>query len=186
MFLTFILTDVLQAQNFDLDNICTPINTANFGKLLQDTKYDREKTDFILNGFKKGFSLHYIGPTNRTDTSRNLRLNIGSELELWNKVMNEVKLKRYAGPFSSIPVSFKDSFVQSPLGLVKKAGFTEDGKPKTRLIFHLSHPRISKTSINDYTDERFKHVKYKDLDHAVRICLQRGRNCYMAKTGTIK
>lgn len=148
-----------------------------------ETNYDKQKTEYIIDGFKYGFSIHYIGPTNRRDTSNNLKITVGSHLELWNKVMNEVKLGRYGGPFTQIPQCFANSFVQSPLGLVKKAGFTEDGKQKTRLIFHLSHPRITNTSINDYTDEAYKHVKYKDLDHAVRLCLQAGKGCYMSKTG---
>ena len=43
--------------------------------------------------------------------------------------MKEVKAGRYAGPFDEVPY---DNFIQSPIGLVPKAG------GKTRLIFHLS------------------------------------------------
>ena len=69
--------------------------------------------------------------------SPNLKLNIGDEVDLWNKVMKEVKLGRYAGPFKEIPDEFADDFIQSLIGLVPK----DDGKD-TRLIFHLSYPRV--------------------------------------------
>ena len=42
---------------------------------------------------------------------------MGSECILWNKVMKEVKLNRYVGPFKDIPY---DNFIQSPIGLVPK------------------------------------------------------------------
>ena len=45
--------------------------------------------------------------------------------------MKEVRLKRVAGPFKEIPF---ESFIQSAIGLVPKAG-----SDKTRLIFHLSY-----------------------------------------------
>ena len=78
--------------------------------------------------------------------------------------MKEVKLKRYAGPFHKVP--FKN-FVQSPIGLVPKAG------NKTRLIFHLSYDfgKSGMKSINHYTLKEKCSVKYHDLDEAVQKCL---------------
>ena len=69
-----------------------------------------------------GFSIGYQGPTNRHDTSRNLPIHISSLTEIWNKVMKEVAEHRYAGPFEVPPTEY---FIQSPIGLVPKAG----GKP---------------------------------------------------------
>ena len=46
--------------------------------------------------------------------------------------MKEVQLKRFAGPYTK-PHLPLENVVQSPLGLVPKAG------NKTRLIFHLSY-----------------------------------------------
>ena len=54
---------------------------------------------------------------------------VGNETEMWNKIMKDVSAKRVAGPFDKIPFT---NFIQSPIGLVPKAG------NKTRLIFHLS------------------------------------------------
>lgn len=202
-------SEVKAATNFDLNSTVTPVRVKKLEKLLRETQYDEKKTKYLVDGFTNGFSIHYNGPTNRTDVSNNLKIQVGSKLELWNKVMTEVELKRYAGPYASIPECYEGSFIQSPLGnpiciverkflclrnnffytviqligLVRKAGFNEDGTPKTRLIFHLSHPRANQSSVNDYTDENFKHVKYKDLDFGVRLCLKLGPGSFMSKTG---
>ena len=56
-----------------------------------------------------------------------------------------------------------------------------------RLIFHLSYPRSSKnksspTSINGCIPPEFCTVRYPDFDDAVKLCLQAGRFCKMAKS----
>ena len=121
-------------ENLDLEEIISPINVQALEKLLIESKYDIGKTEKLIQHFKHGFPLGYEG---RRDGIRrrapNLKLRIGDEIDLWNKVMKEVKLKRYAGPFKEIPFQ---NFVQSPIGLVPK-----DGGHDTRLIFHLSYPR---------------------------------------------
>ena len=79
--------------------------------------------------------------------------------------MKEVKERRYAGPFKNPPCT---NYVQSPLGLVPKAG------GKTRLIFHLSYdfgPGESEKSINALTPAELCTVKYRDLDHAILNCI---------------
>ena len=99
-------------------------------RLLIETEYCQEETQFLVNGFKNGFDLQYQGPKKRKDYSNNIPLTTGSKEELWNKIMKEIKEKRVASPFSKVPYKY---FVQSPIGLVPK----DDGK-QTRLIFHLS------------------------------------------------
>ena len=79
--------------------------------------------------------------------------------------MKEVKLGRYAGPFATPPT---EHFVQSPIGLVPKAG------NKTRLIFHLSYDfgvEDKDKSINYHTPEQLCSVKYHDLDEAIKQSL---------------
>ena len=89
--------------------------------------------------------------------------------------MKEVKNKRYAGPFEEIP--YKDDLIQSPIGLVLK-----DGGKDTRLIFHLSHPRNNRDSVNFNTPESLCKVKYVDFDQAIRLCLKEGKSCTIGKT----
>ena len=77
-------------------------------------------------------------------------------------------------PFSQPP--FKH-YIQSPLGLVPK-----DGGKKTRLIFHLSHPRDSGKSVNENTPKEKTTVSYPSFDEAVKLCVKHGKNCYMGKS----
>ena len=106
----------------------------------------------------------YRGTSNVIREAPNLKLTVGDETILWNKVMKEVKEKRYAGPYKKPP--FK-SYIQSPIGLVPK----DHGKD-VRLIFHLSYPRNPKSglkeSLNANTPEHLSSVKYKDFDQVVR------------------
>ena len=134
------------------------------------------KTDFLVQGFKNGFELGYEGPQEIHQESKNLKFTIGDKIELWNKVMKEVKENRYAGPFKNIP--FKN-YIQSPIGLVPK-----DGGKKTRLIFHLSHPRDESQgySVNGNTPDDKCKVKYKAFDDAIRLCLTEGKGCYLGKS----
>ena len=179
MFVIFYFLDeeALYFENFDLENIFTPVRADVLQKFLEETNYDTEKTQFLVNGFKDGFDLGYQGAENVQQKSPNLKLTIGNKTELWNKVMKEVKEKRYAGPFDVIPF---ENFIQSPIGLVPK----DNGK-KTRLIFHLSYPRNTDKSVNINTPKELTSVKYKDLDEAIRLCLKHGKTCMIGKSDLI-
>ena len=143
----------------------TPINFLKLNQLLKESGYDPGEREFIMNRFKYGFPLGYEGPTERCDTSQNIPFSVGDKYVLWEKMMNEVQLKHFAGPFKKNPFR-NSSFIQSPVGLVPKSG------NKTRLIFHLSFdfPNGNK-SINYWTPEEKCSVKYNDLDHAVQNML---------------
>ena len=95
------------------------MNADVFESLLTEAKYDQNKTNFIIQGFRNGFSLGYSGPEKVKLRALNLKLRIGDEVDLWNKVMKEVALKRYAGPYDEIPYNY---YIQSPIGLVPKDG----------------------------------------------------------------
>ena len=130
----------------------------------------------MFEGFSNGFSLNYDGPLKEAHVKRfapNLKLSIGSQLELWEKVMKEVSLGRFAGPFDSPPFSH---FVQSPIGLVPK-----DKGLKTRLIFHLSYPRTG-DSVNSGITKASCSVVYPDFEQAVKMCLEQGINCHVVKS----
>ena len=159
-----------------MNDIFSPVNYKNLENLLNETNYDKNETEFLVDGFKNGFDLGYRGPTNIKQKANNLKFTIGNKTELWNKIMKEVKAKRYAGPFEEIPF---DNYIQSPIGLVPK----DQGK-KTRLIFHLSHPRNKEKgeSINGNTPEELTKVKYPSFDDAVKLCLEQGIGCFIAKS----
>ena len=137
------------------------------------SSYDGAKTEFLVKSFEEGFSIGYEGDMNVRRTAPNLKLRIGNETVLWNKVMKEVQLKRYAGPFKDRPF---DNFIQSPIGLVPK-----DGGTKTRLIFHLSYPRTG-DSVNSGTPTDKCKVKYCMFDDAVIRCIKEGQGCFIARS----
>ena len=125
---------MLQYENLDLESIKTPVNIPAFKKLLEDSKYDRKESEFLINGFTHGFEIGYEGAEEVKITSPNLKFRgIGDNITLWNKVMKEVKEDRYAGPFEKIPF---DNYIQSPIGLVPK-----DGGKDTRFDFSPILPK---------------------------------------------
>ena len=157
-----------------MDNIVSPVKAEVLEDLLFQTGYSQHETRFLTDGFKNGFSTGYAGSMSVKQSSENLRFRIGSKLELWNKVMKEVEVSRYAGPFKVIPF---ENYIQSPIGLVPK-----DGGKKTRLIFHLSYPKNGKTSLNFNTSKELTRVTYPDFDRAVKLCIKQGINCCGAKS----
>ena len=148
----------------NFEDIITPINVREFKKLLYALGYDKQKSDHLIEGFTHGFSLGYKGSYERKLESNNIPLKVGSPTVLWNKLMKKVKEHRVAGPFKKVPSQF---YVQSPIGLVPKAG----NSGKTRLIFHLLYDfgqTEEKCSINFHTPKEDCKVKYNDLDVAIR------------------
>ena len=156
-------------QNLDLENIVTPVDPKVLQKYLVESNYDPDETQFLVQGFEKGFDIQYNGPANRTSNAQNLPFTVGSPIELWNKLMKEVKLKRVAGPFDEVPFT---NYIQSPIGLVPKAGGNGN---QTRLIFHLSYEFKQSGepagSVNSHTPCKLCSVQYNDLDHAVKNIL---------------
>ena len=158
---------VLNYSNYDLDKVITPVDVDAYEQLLKASNYDQAKSEELIQGFRHGFEIGYAGPPDVKLNSPNLKLRVGDEVDLWNKVMKEVKLKRYAGPFEKLPF---DSYIQSPIGLVQK----DEGKD-TRLIFHLSYPRNGKKqSVNANTPTDLCKVKCPDFNEAIASCLLEG------------
>ena len=157
----------------------TPVDAEVFNDLLIDAQYNSEKREFLIEGFKHGFLLGYVNSEPVQVQSDNLKFSIGDETELWNKVMKEVKLKRYAGPYTQIP--FEEDYIQSPIGLVPK----DNGKD-TCLIFHLSDPRtksgVKSNSVNANIPQHLCKVQYPDFSLAIQRCLEEGVGCKLGKS----
>ena len=147
----------------DLINITTPVDADRLEKLCVASGFCPVETRFLSQGFRHGFSIQYQGPVLHKDSSKNLPFRVGDKLDMWQKIMDEVKLNCYARPYQSPLYPY---YVQSPIGLVPKAN------GKTRLIFHLSYDFKEFKSINHYILKQYCKVKYKDLDDAVRKCLR--------------
>ena len=155
--------------HFDLQSITTPIKPEVLDRLLEEADCNVDKRRYLVNGFKRGFDIGYRGPLKDQDQSRNIPFTVGNNIILWNKIMKEVKLGGYAGPYIDIPFT---NFMQSPIGLVPKAG------NQTRLIFHLSYdfPSGAK-SLNYHTPKELCSVKYNDLDNTIVNSLKLVQDC---------
>ena len=153
-------------ENFDANTLITPVKAAVLEKLLVETNYNKKETQFLVNGFKSGFDIGYEGKKESIRRfAPNLKLAVGSKVDLWNKVMKEVEKKRFCGPYLESQIPF-ESFIQSLIGLVPK-----DGGKDTRLIFHLSYPRDG-DSVNSMTPKHKCTVKYPDFSKAVKLYIQ--------------
>ena len=161
--------------NFNLDGIISPVDPDILEYYLELSKYDEEETRFLVNGFRHGFDIYYDGPEDRQDRARNIpfQVGVGNKEEMWNKIMKEVEVGRFCGPFKEIPF---DNFVQSPIGLVPKVG------NKTRLIFHLWYdfPNGNK-SINHHTPRERCTVKYNNIDFTIKLSLLMQKNRRISK-----
>ena len=154
----------------------TPVKVHNFENLLRESKYDEDEINFLISGFTNGFDIGYRGRRHNIQRKApNLKLNVGNETVLWNKVMKEVNLGRFAGPFKESEIPFKN-FIQSPIGLVPKGNGTD-----TRLIFHLSYPKTG-DSVNSQTPSWMCTTEYSDFSEAIRICLSEGESCRIGKS----
>ena len=144
-------------ENYDLETIVTPVNVDRFIQCLKESNYDATETEFLSYGLTNGIDIKYQGPEEQKSESDNIPFSVGNSTILWNKLMKEVKLLRVAGPFAKIPY---DNYIQSPIGLVPKAG-----NDQTRLIFHLSYDfgeDEREKSVNFHTPKHFCMVKYRD------------------------
>ena len=132
--------------------------------MLIESGYDRNKTQFLVDGFRKGFRIDCTtSPPSRL--SGNLQSAKHHPETVSQKLIKEINAHRIAGPFSNPPFP---NFVCSPLGVCPKK------KPGTfRLIHHLSFPEGQ--SVNDGISEYASSVQYTTLSHAISQIKKLGR-----------
>ena len=147
----------------------SPIKFKNLEKALKG--YDILKAQFLLNGFKNGFSLMYEGP-HEPSNSKNLKSALQYENVVRQKIEKEVKLGRVAGPFETRPLP---TLRVSPIGLVPK----KSDKTDFRLIHHLSYP--AGQSLNDYINPSNCTVQYTSFDTAIHMVQDLGPKCELFK-----
>ena len=93
----------------------TPIRYQVVNKLLQDHP-NREKVEYVVNGFQFGFSLKYKGSLENRQ-SKNLLSAYQYSDKLWASLMKEVCLGHMLGPF---PVQPLDPLICLPVSMVEK------------------------------------------------------------------
>ena len=83
-----------------------------FKKLLIESEYPEMEIECLVDGFQDGFDLGYRGMEKVRHRAPNLKLRVGNELILWNKIMKEARKSRYTGPFEDIPFEY---YILSPV-----------------------------------------------------------------------
>ena len=73
----------MDCSNYGRQDIIMPVKVTWLKELLEQSSYDKQLTNQLIQGFTHGFDISYQG----------------SLTKLWNKVKKEVQLKRYAGPY---------------------------------------------------------------------------------------
>ncbi|XP_033730175.1 uncharacterized protein LOC117319492 [Pecten maximus] len=133
--------------------------------------YDYEKKQYLVQGFKEGFRIHYDGGEFKP-TCQNLKSAKEFPHIIKDKLQKELKAGRIAGPFITPPYN---DYHTSPIGVVPKK---EPGK--FRMIHHLSHPKG--LSINDGISPESSTVQYATIADAIGKIKQLGQGCFLAKT----
>lgn len=98
----------------DQNKMPTPINADQLESYLDG--YDEKKKQYLLQGFRKGFSLEYQGPR-KPFSCPNLKSAIDNPKVIEEKNNKELEYDRVEGPFKT--KSFPNIRI-SPLGLVPK------------------------------------------------------------------
>ena len=151
----------------------TPVSWKKLQRLLHG--YDEIKADRLVEGFKKGFSIHFSGEIVSADQKTLLSAKRNPNI-VDAKLAKELEKGRIAGPFDSEPF---ENFKTSPIGLVP-----EKIQGQFRLIHHLSYPKHSQISINAGIPQEFKSVSYATIGDAISYLRNFGCGSFMAKTDT--
>ena len=82
----------LFAYNGDCQNIVTAVAVDRLQKMLIESEYSKDETEFLVNGFQNGFNIGYEGTPNHQSMSENILFTVGDKTELLNKPIKEVQL----------------------------------------------------------------------------------------------
>ena len=133
--------------------------------------YNKNKTEFLFNGFHQGFRLNCASPPS-SFTSTNLKSALQLPDIISEKIQKELAASRIAGPFVDPPF---ENFVCSPLGLCPKK---QEGD--FRMIHHLSYPENN--SVNSGIPEEFSTVSYATIQQAIATAKVLGKGSFLAKS----
>lgn len=129
-----------------------------------------EGKDYLVEGFREGFDLGFVGPPEELRSSNNRSVRSQPDAAL-AKVEAEVRLGRIAGPFTEPPLL---NFKVSPLALREKST-----PGKFRLLHNLSFP-YDQRSVNLNIPEDNIKLAYASVKDAIKV-INSLKVCYLAK-----
>jgi hypothetical protein len=152
--------------------ITTPINHEKLKYHLDAIGYDKNKTAYLVNGFKYGFRLQHQATVSNMSPKNDPSISQYKHI-VQQKIDIEVNAARLIGPFEHPPFTH---FQVSPIKLVEKSTFG-----KFRLIHNLSWP-YDDTSINSQIPDHSKSVQYSSVTEAIKLIMQSPKGVYTRKT----
>ena len=147
----------------------SPVNILALEEYLVDYPI-KEIADYLREGFNNGFRIPYTGPRTERFSPNHGSASIHPDI-IMNRLNEEIKLGRVAGPFLNPPMN---DLIISPIGLVPKSTPGE-----FRLIFDLSYPHGS--SINSGISKEDSSVIYTNFDEVIRMVREEGPGSYLFK-----
>ena len=152
-------------------NLPTPIKPSRLAYYLQG--YDEGLTQYILDGFRNGFSLHTHNFKNSSVAPHNSSIAMRNPDAVTEKITKELQLNHIAGPFTSPPMP---NFHVSPLSLRPKSD-----NSGWRLLHDLSFP-YNDDSVNSSIPDNYKKVQYSSIQNAINLIQQIGPNTNLCKS----
>ena len=146
----------------------TPIDPNRLDFWLQG--YDKEKSEYLVNGFRHGFRSGFKGSVN-SKIEKNLKSCYEHPELVDEYIQTELDAGRFVGPFDKCPF---EEFQVSPIGLVEKST-----PGKYRAIHHLSFPYGA--SINDGISAVDRFVQYSSVQDAIALVQKCGSGSFMSK-----
>jgi hypothetical protein len=159
------------AKNSKVFTLTTPIKADKLEFYLAG--YDEVKSQYLLNGITKGFTLEFEGERGY-QFSNNLNSAKNNKTIVIEKLSKELQTGRIEGPFDVPP--FPNLKISS-LGLVPKKSSNQ-----FRLIHHLSYPHKKEGSVNAGISDIAATVQYAGINEAVAYVKEIGNTAFCCKT----
>lgn len=140
----------------------SPVDPDRLQFHLNRIGYDREKTKFLVDGFRSGFRLQHDGPLSTEIPTNDSSIEQHPQA-VKEKLNKELAAGRLRGPFDSPPLPL---FHVSPAKIKEKSI-----KGQFRFLHNLSWP-YDHTSVNAGIDESSKSVKYASVAKAIHLIMK--------------
>lgn len=153
--------------------ISTPFKALAWAQRLAATRYPNPAAAVALvKCLRVGVDLGFFGNREHVQIGPNLKSAAEHPDAIDKNIVDELAIGRRQGPFTHIPF---DNFYSNPLGVVFKKG-----KPKPRVIHHLSWPRSAANASVNASIYDFE-VKLDAFDKALIAIRELGKGCLMSK-----
>ena len=164
-------TNIREHQSLKLHGLPTPVKPDRLEHYLKG--YNKELTDYLLQGFTRGFTIHAENFTKPVISAKNATIALKHPCAVSSKLQKELKECHIAGPYDLPPLP---QFHVSPLSLRPKPD-----NSGWRLLHDLSFP-YNDESVNQSIPDNYKSVKYSTISNAIDIIQKLGPNTFMAKS----